>query len=721
MICPQCHSENRAGAKFCDECGCKLPAPDPAPTPSSFDTEKTGVLKPVVLDRAHLPEIDIPGVNVAEDGSRFDDEFSEDDILADEAAEAEANAETDAAAEPAPDPESDDETGEGLASGASEQRADDGDYAVDYTGFDVFVSDEVPEPTASFDPEPRASEPVAEEAGEGSEDENDAPEEEPSGSRDTDASDVESAAAEGEVAEAENAAAEAEDEAVEDEELLADEEPAADEQAVDGGQAIADEAVSAGDDQENEPASEAADETPDAEDDSSPDADETSDDEEDVAAASDDEAPEIEAAASAVRDDEAEPSDEEPSSDASPESDDEAASDADRADTASTRALDNLPDPFDDAPDEDAQRAMDYGMSTERLVAADYVKPPRQTGRAGDTMEIPRVGDEPEQKRDFRAPREKGPNTAAKTAAAVLIALAVVGGGAAAATYHMELWGGKTVPDVVGMTQTDAQYLLESKGFSVRSTTVQSDETEGLVLLMDPGAHARQNPGTEVVIHVSEARVVPDVVGKSREEAQAAFDEDGYTNVSFTEELSDEPAGTVLTVSPEVGAKAHAGDAVSVTVAVPRTVPRVAGMTWDQAKAALEELGLAPQSASVYDDSVTEGTLTGTDPAPGTVCRAGDAVTVYVAKSRGTELVAAAKSYLGSVGSITVDGTQFNIQAVDAVEYAGNGTTTFSVTGQGVATASVLGETVTVAGQVRQVTGTITWDDANQPTGLSAK
>ena len=25
MICPSCHTENRDGAKFCDECGAKLP------------------------------------------------------------------------------------------------------------------------------------------------------------------------------------------------------------------------------------------------------------------------------------------------------------------------------------------------------------------------------------------------------------------------------------------------------------------------------------------------------------------------------------------------------------------------------------------------------------------------------------------------------------------------------------------------------------------------
>ncbi|WP_371298199.1 PASTA domain-containing protein [Paraeggerthella sp.] len=71
----------------------------------------------------------------------------------------------------------------------------------------------------------------------------------------------------------------------------------------------------------------------------------------------------------------------------------------------------------------------------------------------------------------------------------------------------------KILPNVVGMTQTDATYVLEGKGFAVRTMQVKSDETEGVVLLMDPGAGARQDEGTEVVIHVSEARVVPETVG----------------------------------------------------------------------------------------------------------------------------------------------------------------------------------------------------------------
>lgn len=93
-----------------------------------------------------------------------------------------------------------------------------------------------------------------------------------------------------------------------------------------------------------------------------------------------------------------------------------------------------------------------------------------------------------DKKPESKSKRLPGSKIAAIVALVVVLAAGVAGG----VTYQMELWGGKIVPDVTGMTQADATYMLQNKGFAVRSTTVPSDSTEGLVLLMDPGAGARQ-------------------------------------------------------------------------------------------------------------------------------------------------------------------------------------------------------------------------------------
>lgn len=103
MICPHCHSENRDGAKFCNECGLPLsgkitevaaavdadreslaPVPEAA-NDDELDPDFAGSVfrrgradcrraggSSGPLDPAKLPAIDVAGVNVDEDGNAFD-------------------------------------------------------------------------------------------------------------------------------------------------------------------------------------------------------------------------------------------------------------------------------------------------------------------------------------------------------------------------------------------------------------------------------------------------------------------------------------------------------------------------------------------------------------------------------------------------------------------------------------------------------------------------
>lgn len=356
----------------------------------------------------------------------------------------------------------------------------------------------------------------------------------------------------------------------------------------------------------------------------------------------------------------------------------------------------------------------------ECLVDAGYV-PPRKSWNAGDTMEMPRIeGNAAPKQKEFRAPdpREKKGGKG-RIVAIVLACLLVVGGGAAGVTYYFELWGGKMLPNVVDMTQTDAAFVLENKGFTVREQKVKSDETEGVVLLMDPGAGAREEQGTEVVIHVSEARTVPEVAGRQRDEAAAQLEEDGFENVVFVTQKSDEREGLVLGVSPEAGSKAKATTEVTVTVAVPYTVPDVSGKTWDEASQLLEDEGYVATSLYVYDESATPGTVLKTNPVAGEKAASGSSVEVSVALSRASELEQAALAFLGGLqGSgetLSVGGTAYLVESVDSVHYEGNETTSFAITGKGVT--SLDGETV--YGSSRQKKGSIVWNPDNTIASIS--
>lgn len=362
------------------------------------------------------------------------------------------------------------------------------------------------------------------------------------------------------------------------------------------------------------------------------------------------------------------------------------------------------------------ERGTDLSGLDERVVEPSYM-PPVASWRTGDTLKMPAVPDAPApQQKEFRAPdapgKKKG-HRGAKIAAAVLVLLALAGGAAALVTYQMELWGGKAVPDVAGMTQADATSVLEGKGFSVRATQVKSDETEGVVLLMDPGAGSRRDEGAEIVIHVAVSRTIPDVMGKPKDEAAAILDESGFDEVSYVEEKSDEAEGSVLAIDPAVGEKARAATPITVTVAVPYTVPDVAGLTYDEAQAAVEAEGFAPFASYVYTENVAAGTVLGTDPVAGAKLASGSQVGIQVAKSRATELVEATYGIFASGNSVRIDGIDYLVSSCDSVSYEGSETVAYTITAQPYT--YFLG--VMLPLEARQVSGTIVWGANNTIAG----
>lgn len=356
-------------------------------------------------------------------------------------------------------------------------------------------------------------------------------------------------------------------------------------------------------------------------------------------------------------------------------------------------------------------RPIDLSGFDEYLPQGSYAVP-TPSWRDGGTMRMPRIEEESSinDQKSFRAPDgRKGGRAGLKIVLSIILALLLCGAIAAFATYQMELWGGKTVPDVVGMTQADATNTLQSKGFSVRSTQVKSDETEGVVLLMDPGSGSRLDEGGEVVIHVAVSRQIPDILGASRADAEAALSAEGLDAVTFTTQRSDEAEGTVLSIDPEVGSKARSTTAVTVVVAEPYTVPSVDGMNQDEASAALEEAGYVSHVEYVYTEDYQQGTVLGTDPAAGERVSSGSDIAIRVAMSRGTELIGATQWIFSAGNTVIFDGVSYEINSCDNVTYEGDDTTAYTVT----ATPYTYLLGIKVPLDARTISGTITWTSDN--------
>ena len=366
--------------------------------------------------------------------------------------------------------------------------------------------------------------------------------------------------------------------------------------------------------------------------------------------------------------------------------------------------------------DWDPDRTADLS-GIERLVDPGYV-PPASAWRTGDTMEMPAQSEAPSgSQRDFRAPDASAKKRRGVRKGVVIAILVVLlaAGAAAGATYHMEIWGGRIVPDVVGKSQADATYELEAKGCSVKPMQVKSDDIEGKVLLTDPSAGSRQVQGAEVVIHVSVARVVPKVEDLPRDEAVGLFKEEGLENVEYETEFSDAAKGSVLSVDPAVGQKVKASTHIVVKVATPYTVPNVVGKTGEEAQAALADAGFVPGIVQVYDESVPEGQVVSTDPEAGAELPSGSAVTVNVAKSRSAELISATHTYFQSSEKFSIDGVTYEVNpdTLD-VSYAGDNTTKYTISARVVETRDYLFfGSQTLYGEWKAVSGTITWSADN--------
>ena len=212
------------------------------------------------------------------------------------------------------------------------------------------------------------------------------------------------------------------------------------------------------------------------------------------------------------------------------------------------------------------------------------------------------------------------------------------------------------MPNVDGDAQADAVAELErvqaAAGFEVAweirvEPAFDDNVPEGDVISQDPSAGRVLEEGEVVTLVVSQGlpfTTVPALDGLTPDEAEVKLVEAQLT-LGTVRPVSSETveAGLVLSWSSdgvERPAELREGSAVDVVVSegpAPRTVPPLAGLTRDQAVAALESEGLGAEVATRFDDEVDEGVVIGSEPGSGATVRRGTTVTVVV--SRGRDLV----------------------------------------------------------------------------------
>jgi eukaryotic-like serine/threonine-protein kinase len=194
-------------------------------------------------------------------------------------------------------------------------------------------------------------------------------------------------------------------------------------------------------------------------------------------------------------------------------------------------------------------------------------------------------------------------------------------------------------PDFRGITEKKARALADSQGITIVRTE-QRDAPEkrpGEILEQDPAPGTLLQPTNKeirVVIAKGKEDVrIPDVVGKTLEEARTELENAGFEVPDPLPQDSNKTPGTVLSQDPKPNARGSTGSDVKLTIAsLPLLeVPKVTGKYLRAAKTELQEVGLEVGAVRRVEHAEHgEGYVLRQDPASGAKVPFGTEITLTV-------------------------------------------------------------------------------------------
>ncbi|MFE0415235.1 Stk1 family PASTA domain-containing Ser/Thr kinase [Streptomyces tendae] len=198
------------------------------------------------------------------------------------------------------------------------------------------------------------------------------------------------------------------------------------------------------------------------------------------------------------------------------------------------------------------------------------------------------------------------------------------------------------IPDVEGLTFSEAESTLKGKGFEVEKNTEESNQTPDTVLTQDPKSGASREKGSTVTLTVAKETsqvTVPDLSGMTPEDAKKRLEEQGL--VLGTQEVAESTAqaeGTIFEQSFGGGQDVDRGSVVNVKIAKAPAeekiaMPKVTQMTVAQAKQVLAQNGL--QLERVQGGGDDNAVVVASNPVEGQEVKKGDKVILFAPAQQG--------------------------------------------------------------------------------------
>lgn len=308
------------------------------------------------------------------------------------------------------------------------------------------------------------------------------------------------------------------------------------------------------------------------------------------------------------------------------------------------------------------------GFTSAETVVMGGVVPP--VGVADGTAVMPAMGgvnpaSPTSAQRSYNANNTSGKKNNKKTIAIVIgiiAALAVVGGIA----FALMSGGGDdkdkiAVPSVVGQTVDEATAAIEEAGFELGKVEESFDDKveSGKVISQDPKGDSKQAKGTKINLTVSKGAqeiTVPDLTGKTAEEAQKALTVSGLKYAKGAAEYSDSVEKDHVVRQDIAAGETVAKDTV-VTYYLSlgsegTSVPNVVGQREGAATTTLNNAGFYVNADYAPSDTVESGLVISQSPAAGEKLKDGESVNIVVSTGK-TKSTYSVSVYGNGGGSVT--------------------------------------------------------------------
>lgn len=268
---------------------------------------------------------------------------------------------------------------------------------------------------------------------------------------------------------------------------------------------------------------------------------------------------------------------------------------------------------------------------------------------------------------------------------AVIVSLAVIAAicGVVFAFMHSKQTEMVTVPTFSSSTtEAGAEAKLEAVGLKIKvETDTDSTEPKGTFTKQSPAGGKKVAAGSTVRVWFSagpSTGTVPDVSGKSQDDARSALEAAGFKVAASTQTEDSDMVSkdNVTRTSPAAGSKQSKGTTILLYISSGMTkVPDgLVGQSKDTVLKTLQERGFNTSVEEENSDTVPSGAVTRLDPVPGTSIEQGSTINVYVSKGKEQLTVpsvvgatyASAKSTLEGLG-FTVSNSSQNAKDTDIV------------------------------------------------------